>query len=62
MSVLWQGIARHRDDPRRPTKPRTVTLLPGDIVLRNARPVYVYGGQVLTAPLRDRKGEWEAKE
>ena len=61
MSVLWQGVPRHVAD-RWSEAPRTVTLLKGDIVLREGKRVYVYGGQVLTAPLRDRKDEWEAKE
>ena len=45
MTVLWQGIPRHRSTRWTQTK-RTVELLPGDIVLRDAKPVYFSGGQL----------------
>jgi len=61
MSVLWQGVPRHVAD-RWNEAPRTVTLLKGDIVLREGKRVYVYGGQVQTERARDRKNEYETGE
>jgi len=61
MSVLWQGVPRHVAD-RWSEAPRTVTLLKGDIVLREGKRVYVYGGQVQTERARDRKNEYETGE